>query len=78
MGSITGRVDSIQRDGNHNIVLQWLVADGNERIAHGQKLFAERLFDMWKDFRPVEKEFPTIIFRDWVFKVSQRSPLDVW
>ena len=58
--------------------------EGNERITNGQKLFAERLFELWKDYRPVEHEFPketpTIIwpeafFREWVFKVSNRSPL---
>jgi hypothetical protein len=64
--------------------LQWLAVDGNERITNGQKLFAERLFEIWKDFRPIANEFPKETpaitwpeshFREWVFKVSQRSPL---
>ena len=66
------------------MILQWLAAEGNERLTIGQKLFAEQLFEVWSDFREVEKEFPkenpTIIWKDallgeWVFRVSQRSPL---
>ena len=59
LGSLKGRVNSVQRDGNHQAVLQWLAVDGNERITNGQKLFAEQLFELWKDFRPLEKKFPT-------------------
>jgi len=57
LGRLKRRVDSIQRDANNQAVLQWLAVDGNERITNGQKLFAEQLFELWKDFRPVEKEF---------------------
>jgi hypothetical protein len=62
-----------------------LAAEGSERLTNGQKIFAEQLFEMWADFREVEDKFPTTtpmehIFNrdklnDWVFRVSQRSPL---
>jgi len=58
LGDMNSRIESIQRDANHDVVLQRLVVDRNERITNGQKLFAERLFELWKDYRPVEQEFP--------------------
>ena len=84
IGRVSNRVASIQRDANHQVILQLLAAEGNERLTHGQKLFAEQLFEVWSDFREVEKKFPkdnpTIIWTDallgeWIFRVSQRSPL---
>ena len=84
IGKVADRVNSIRRDANHQVVLQWLAAEGSERLTNGQKIFAEQLFDMWTDFREVEHKFPTVTpaqqsnqdkLNEWVFRVSQRSPL---
>ena len=38
LGDMNCRIESIQRDANHEVVLEWLVVDGNERITNGHKL----------------------------------------